>query len=111
MSPPGRRLYRSNHSVLRVVAYPNKPTLRSGVGASGASSAEHIVLRDEHKRTVIQPLSKEPFIDIVSSPLQELAYHFAYYAFPSRRTPNPIARRPVRGRRRLAVFRPRCSRL
>ena len=68
--------------VLRVVAYPNKPTVRSGAGASGASSAEDIVLRDEHKRTVIQPLSKEPFIDIVSSPLQELAYQGIVVTFP-----------------------------
>jgi hypothetical protein len=68
--------------VLRVVAYPNKPTVRSDTGVSGASSAETIVLQDEYKRTVIQPLSKEPFVDIVSSPLQELAYQGIVATFP-----------------------------
>ena len=40
----------------------------------GTSSAEHVVLRDEGKRLVVQPISKEPFTDTISSALRDMAY-------------------------------------
>ena len=66
--------------VLHVVVYPDKPTRLAGT--SGPSPAEHIVLRDEHKRMAIQPLSKAPFIDIVSPALRDMAYQGIVVTFP-----------------------------
>jgi hypothetical protein len=49
--------------VLRVIVYPDKPTSVGFGSTNGTSSAEHVVLRDENKKTVVQPISKEPFSD------------------------------------------------
>ena len=68
--------------VLRVVVYPDKPTMLNGKGMSGASSAEHVVLRDENKRSVVQPMSKEPFTDTASSALRDMAYQGIVAKFP-----------------------------
>jgi hypothetical protein len=47
-----------------------------------ASSAEHVVLRDENKRLVVQPISKEPFTDTASSALRDMAYEGILARFP-----------------------------
>jgi hypothetical protein len=60
--------------VLRVVVYPDMPTVLSGSGMSNASSVEHVVLRDGNKRLVMQPIAKEPFTDTTSSALRDAAY-------------------------------------
>lgn len=47
--------------VLRVFVNPDTPNTVSARGMAGTSSVRHVVLRDEQRRIVIQPLSKEPF--------------------------------------------------
>jgi hypothetical protein len=68
--------------VLRVVVYPDKPTYLSGAGMAGSSSAEHVVLRDENKRLVVQPISKEPFTDTASSAMRDMAFQGIIAKFP-----------------------------
>jgi hypothetical protein len=68
--------------VLRVVVYPDKPTRLTGSGMSGTSSVEHVVLRDESKRLVVQPTSKEPFADTASSALRDMTYAGIVAKFP-----------------------------
>lgn len=68
--------------VLRVVVYPDKPTYMSGAGMAGSSSAEHVVLRDENKRLVVQPISKEPFTDTASSAMRDMAFQGIIAKFP-----------------------------
>ena len=68
--------------VLRVVVYPDKPTTLTGAGMQGTSSAEHVVLRDDTKKLVIQPASKEPFEDKASSALRDMAYQGIIAKFP-----------------------------
>jgi hypothetical protein len=68
--------------VLRVIVYPDKPTILSGQGMRNASSAEHVVLRDENKRLVVRPISKEPFTDTASSALRDMAYEGILARFP-----------------------------
>jgi hypothetical protein len=60
--------------VLRVVVYPDKPTMLNGQGMSEARNAAHVVLRDDKKTAVVQPLSVEPFTDLASSALRDKAY-------------------------------------
>jgi len=69
-------------SVLRVVVYPDKPTTISGEGMRKSSSAQHVVLRDEGKRMVVQPTSKEPFTETASSALRDMAYQGIVATFP-----------------------------
>ncbi|MGE0456243.1 MAG: hypothetical protein AB7O37_21025 [Vicinamibacteria bacterium] len=45
--------------VLRILVHPDKPMDSRSSGS--ASSVEHVVVRDEAKKRVIQPLLKEPF--------------------------------------------------
>jgi hypothetical protein len=59
--------------VLRVVVYPDKPTPPGGAGPRG-SAIEQIVLQDEAKAFVVQPLTKEPFTDKASPPMRDMAY-------------------------------------
>jgi hypothetical protein len=47
-----------------------------------ASSAEHVVLRDENKRLVVQPTSKEPFTYTASSAMRDMAYQGIVAKFP-----------------------------
>jgi hypothetical protein len=47
--------------VLRVVAYPDTRNTVSRDGMLGTSSVRHLVLRDESKRIVVQPIFKEAF--------------------------------------------------
>jgi hypothetical protein len=47
--------------VFRVVVHPDKPNEVSRAGMSGTSSVEHVVLRSQDRKIVIQPLSLEPF--------------------------------------------------
>lgn len=68
--------------VMRVIVYPDKPTYINGASMSIASSASHVVLRDERKNLVLQPLSKEPFTDVVSSALRDMAYQGLETKFP-----------------------------
>jgi hypothetical protein len=49
--------------VLRVVAYPADATRATARGAADGSVAEHVVLRDDSRRLVVQPLSKTPLTD------------------------------------------------
>jgi hypothetical protein len=49
--------------VVRVSVYPDTPNTVSARGMAGTSSVRHVVLRDEHKRIVIQPSSKETFTE------------------------------------------------
>jgi hypothetical protein len=68
--------------VLRVVVYPDKPTTLNGKGMNGASSAEHVLLQDENKGSVVQPMSKEPFTDTASSALRDMAFQGIVAKFP-----------------------------
>lgn len=68
--------------VLRVIVYPDKPTTLSGQGIRNASSAEHVVLRDDKKTMVVQPITVEPFTDTVSSALRDAAYQGVEAKFP-----------------------------
>jgi hypothetical protein len=68
--------------VLRVVVYPDKPRHLTGSGMSGTSSVEHVVLRDENKRLVVQPISKESFSDTASSALRDMTYEGIIAKFP-----------------------------
>jgi hypothetical protein len=47
--------------VFRVVVHPDTPNEVSRAGMSGTSSVEHVVLRSQDRKIVIQPLSLEPF--------------------------------------------------
>jgi hypothetical protein len=68
--------------VLRVIVHPDTPTSLTAAGMSGTSSVEHVVLRDENKRMVVQPTSKEPFTDTASSALRDMAYQGIVAKFP-----------------------------
>src|SRR5262249_243935 len=46
-------------NVMRVVVYPDKPTYVVASGLKNTSSVQHVVLRDEAKKIVIQPTFKE----------------------------------------------------
>ena len=47
--------------VFRVIVHPDTPSEVTAAGASGSSSVEHVVLRSEDRKIVIQPLSVTPF--------------------------------------------------
>jgi len=47
--------------VFRVIVHPDTPNEVSRPGMSGTSSVEHVVLRSQDRKIVIQPLSLEPF--------------------------------------------------
>jgi hypothetical protein len=49
--------------VLRVVAFPDTPNTVTAQGMQGTSSVQHVVLRDEARRIVVQPTFKEPFTE------------------------------------------------
>jgi hypothetical protein len=68
--------------LLRVVVYPDKPTVISGQGMRNSQSVQHVVLRDEKKTLVVQPISKEPFSDVASSALRDMAYEGIIATFP-----------------------------
>jgi hypothetical protein len=68
--------------VLRIIVHPDKPRSLTGAGFSMASSVEHVVLRDEDKRLVVQPISKEPFTETASSALRDMAYEGIVVKFP-----------------------------
>jgi hypothetical protein len=53
--------------VLRVVVYPDKPTYVTASGMLGTSSVQHVILRDEQKRLVVQPSFKEDFEETASN--------------------------------------------
>jgi len=53
--------------VLRLFVNPDTPNTVTASGMSGTSSVQHVVLRDESKRIVIQPLSKEAFTEEVAN--------------------------------------------
>jgi hypothetical protein len=49
--------------LLRVYVNPDMPREVSGRGMAGTSSVEHVVIRDEARKNVIQPEYKEEFTD------------------------------------------------
>jgi len=53
----------AREDVLRVTVYPNTPSEVSARGMVGTSSVQHVVLRDESRHTVIQPIFKEEFTE------------------------------------------------
>ena len=53
--------------VLRLVVFPDTPNTVTAQGMQGTSSVQHVVLRDEPKRIVIQPTFKEPFSEETSN--------------------------------------------
>jgi len=53
--------------VFRVVAHPDMPNTVNAKGMTGTSSVQHVVLRDESRKIVIQPIFKEPFDEEASN--------------------------------------------
>lgn len=53
--------------VLRVIAHPDMPKSVSANGMVGTASVEHIILRDESKKIVIQPTWTEAFDEEASN--------------------------------------------
>ena len=49
--------------VFRVIVHPDSPSEVTAAGAAGSSSVEHVVLRSEDKKMVIQPISTTPFTE------------------------------------------------
>lgn len=49
--------------VLRIVAHPDMPNVVNKSGMAGTSSVQHVVLRSEDRKIVVQPLSKEKFTE------------------------------------------------
>lgn len=54
-------------AVLRVFVQPDKPTFVTAQGMAGTSSVEHVVLRDDARKAVAQPISKEPTTEEVAN--------------------------------------------
>ena len=77
------------------MVYPDKPTRLNGAGISRSSSVEHVVLRDEAKTLVVQPISKEPFTDTASSAIRDMAYEGIVAKFPLDRLANCAAREAI----------------
>jgi hypothetical protein len=48
--------------MFRVVAFPDTPNTVTAEGLRGTASVQHVVLRDESRKIVVQPVSKEPFV-------------------------------------------------
>ena len=68
--------------VLRVIVYPDRLTQLTASGMSDTSAVKHVVLRDENKQLVFQPISLEPFTGIASSAPRDLAYQGLVAKFP-----------------------------
>jgi hypothetical protein len=68
--------------VLRVVAHATEAAPLSGRGAPGGSAAEHVVLRDDSRRLVVQPLSKAPWPDSPASAASVRAAQGLVATFP-----------------------------
>jgi hypothetical protein len=47
--------------VFRVIAHPDMPNTVTKGGMAGTSSVQHVVLRDESRKLVVQPIQKETF--------------------------------------------------
>jgi hypothetical protein len=70
-------------SVLRVIIYPDKPTYVTASGMRGTSSVQHVVLRDETKRIVVQPTFKEEFEVVAANAIGGRAIYYGLRAkFP-----------------------------
>lgn len=54
-------------AVFRVYVQPDRPTFVTGDGMIGASSVEHVVLRDSGRKAVVQPVSKEATTEEVAN--------------------------------------------
>lgn len=50
-----------------MIVNPDTPTIVTGSGMVGASSVQHVVLRDEGQKIVIQPVFKEALVQEVSN--------------------------------------------
>jgi hypothetical protein len=55
--------------VLRVVVHPDMPHNMTARGRATTSSVQHVVLRDDSKQIVAQPVAKEPFEEEASNAL------------------------------------------
>jgi hypothetical protein len=53
--------------VLRIIAHPDMPNTVNRKGLQGTASVEHVILRDEKKKVVIQPTWTEPFDEEASN--------------------------------------------
>lgn len=77
--------------VLRVIAHPDTPSHVTSSGMAGTASVEHVILRDEQKRVVIQPTWTEPFNEDVSNAMGGKA------AFTGLNAKFPVDLREIRG--------------
>ena len=53
--------------VFRVIAHPDMPNTVSKSGMTGTASLEHVILRDEQRKIVIQPIWTEAFDEEASN--------------------------------------------
>lgn len=53
--------------VLRVVVFPDTPAEVSGRGMAQSDSVQHVVIREEKRKLVVQPLTKDAFNNHVSN--------------------------------------------
>ena len=67
--------------ILRVMAYPSKADYISGTGLSFSSSVMRVVLTDDTKQNIIQPLTNENGIVETNSALRSYSYTSASASF------------------------------
>lgn len=60
--------------VLRVEVYPDMPTVLNGEGMRLSQSVQHVVLRDDKRRLVVQPVSVDGFTQTASSAMRDKVY-------------------------------------
>ena len=60
--------------VLRVVVYPDKPAYLTGGDLAATKIAEHVVISDPKRKTVIQPIAITPFEETTSSALRDMKF-------------------------------------
>jgi hypothetical protein len=68
--------------VLRVQVFPDMPTVLSASGMGLSQSVQHVVLRDQRRRLVLQPISKERFTQTASSAMRDKVYDGIVATFP-----------------------------
>jgi hypothetical protein len=68
--------------VLRVIVHPDMPTQLTAADMRRATSVQHVVLRDTARQMTVQPTTKEPFTETVSSAHRDAAYQGLVATFP-----------------------------
>jgi hypothetical protein len=68
--------------VLRIIVHPDTPNRITADGMRYTSSVQHVVLRDEAKTFVVQPISESPFSETTSSALRDVSYQGMQANFP-----------------------------